>query len=246
MSIQTNHLACPGFSGPLYAQVAAYLRERITSAAWSPAAPLPNEASLAKDIGVSVGTVRKALEILEGERLIQRRQGRGTFVIDAADDSEVERFVSLVAAGRKLKGEVTSLKAEIVSADAGAAINLGVKPGTRLIQLDLTWRAGHGVRVVERIAVSEHHFPGLEGAAFVSSPFLFSIYRKAFKTVVQSASERVTCLKADAELSQVLGVGEGQPVLRVERFARTRTRDVVEWSVRTMNLGSASYAAVVG
>ncbi len=64
-----------GFSGPLYAQVAAYLRDKISTSVWTPAAPLPNEASLAKDIGVSIGTVRKALELLEDERLIGAGRG---------------------------------------------------------------------------------------------------------------------------------------------------------------------------
>ncbi len=61
MTYQASLSAAPGFAGPLYAQVANYLRERITAAEWSSAAPMPNEAVLAKDIGVSVGTMRKAL-----------------------------------------------------------------------------------------------------------------------------------------------------------------------------------------
>lgn len=244
MFYQSSSFATPGFSGPLYAQVASYLRERITSSTWSPMAPLPNEAALAKDIGVSVGTVRKALEILEEERLIQRRQGRGTFVVDAADEAENERFVSLTAGGRKLKGEVTSLNSEITSADNEAANHLGIRPGARVIRIDLTWRAGHGVKVIERITVSEARFPSLESALSLPIPFLFPIYRRKYKTVVHSVNERAVCLAADADICHPLGVGEGQPVLRVERYARVRTRECVEWSVRTMCLGSASYTGV--
>lgn len=55
-------------------------------------APLPNEVTLARDIGVSIGTARKALELLEGEHLIERRQGRGTFVVESSNESELERF----------------------------------------------------------------------------------------------------------------------------------------------------------
>lgn len=241
---QSSAFATPGFSGPLYAQVASYLRERITSSTWSPMAPLPNEAALAKDIGVSVGTVRKALEILEEERLIQRRQGRGTFIVDAGDETENDRFVSLTVAGRKLKGDVTSLKSEITTADAEAANHLGIRSGSRVISIDLAWRASYGVRAVERIVVSQARFPNLESALAAPIPFLFPIYRRKYKTVVQSINERAVCLAADASLCRVLGVGEGQPLLRVERFARTRTRECIEWSVRTMCLGSASYATV--
>ena len=56
---------------------------------------MPNELELARHYGVSVGTVRKALEILEDEKLIVRLQGRGTFVCDQSAKEFVGRFSSI-------------------------------------------------------------------------------------------------------------------------------------------------------
>jgi len=63
-----------------YNQMAQTLRERILSAAWKPGAQLPTERSLCDSFAVSRITVRRALQILEEESLVLRRQGRGTYV----------------------------------------------------------------------------------------------------------------------------------------------------------------------
>jgi DNA-binding GntR family transcriptional regulator len=89
MSLQTAATQLPGFAGPLYVQVAGILRDKICASEWTARAPLPNEVTLARDIGVSIGTVRKALEMLENEHLIQRRQGRGTFVVETSHETEL-------------------------------------------------------------------------------------------------------------------------------------------------------------
>ncbi len=245
MTYQAILTTAPGFAGPLYAQVANYLRDRISAAEWSPAEPMPNEAMLAKDIGVSVGTMRKALEMLEAERLIQRRQGRGTFVIEASDHLDIERFMPLVADGRKLKGEVVSLRSSQVAADGEAANRLAVRIGEPLVRFDFAWRASHGVRVAERVMVSQTRFPGIEATETLTAPFLFPIYRRIYKTIVNAIVERADCVVSDATLPEDLRQDSSRPLLRVERIARTRTGQVVEWSVRTIVLGTARYTASV-
>src|SRR5690606_30748158 len=69
---------------PLYLQVRDVLVQRIVVGHWKPGAPLPNETHLAQQLGISSGTVRKALDLMEVERIVTRRQGRGTFVNDYA------------------------------------------------------------------------------------------------------------------------------------------------------------------
>ena len=58
--------AMPGFR-PLYGQVRDTLIRRLVDGVWQPGQPLPSEIQLAAELGVSQGTVRKALE-LDGRR----------------------------------------------------------------------------------------------------------------------------------------------------------------------------------
>ncbi len=65
-------------------QLATQWREAIRSGRWALGDRLPSEREMMAQSGFSRGTVRKALEILEGERLVVRQHGLGTFVADAA------------------------------------------------------------------------------------------------------------------------------------------------------------------
>ncbi|MGE0453126.1 MAG: GntR family transcriptional regulator [Vicinamibacteria bacterium] len=65
---------------PLYYQLGSVLREKILSGQFAAGQRLPTEADLSAEYGVSRITVRQALSALEGEGLIRREAGRGTFV----------------------------------------------------------------------------------------------------------------------------------------------------------------------
>ena len=56
------------------------LRKRIQSAEWQPGSLLPGEVELSQDLKVSRMTLRSGLALLEKEGIIERKQGKGTFV----------------------------------------------------------------------------------------------------------------------------------------------------------------------
>lgn len=64
----------------LYHQVFLVLRDGIASGKYPPGAALPGEQDLCREFGVSRITLRRALASLVEGGLIERRQGRGTFV----------------------------------------------------------------------------------------------------------------------------------------------------------------------
>ncbi|MEV0726494.1 GntR family transcriptional regulator [Micromonospora purpureochromogenes] len=63
---------------PLYVRIERELRTRLTRA--RPGDAVPAESALAEEFGVARMTVRAALNALEADGLIERIQGRGTFV----------------------------------------------------------------------------------------------------------------------------------------------------------------------
>lgn len=66
---------------PLYHQVYVVLRQKIRNNEFDPAKPLPGEHQMAEDFGVSRVTIRRTLQSLELDGLIERRRGVGTFPI---------------------------------------------------------------------------------------------------------------------------------------------------------------------
>src|ERR1700751_3244260 len=64
---------------PKYLRIHSNLRERITSGQWPPGSPLPSQRELADEFGVSVMTLRQALQLLTEEDFIDPPHGSPTF-----------------------------------------------------------------------------------------------------------------------------------------------------------------------
>jgi GntR family transcriptional regulator len=67
---------------PLYLQVAAVLRRRIEEGHWRPGQKISTLEELEEEFHVARVTVRQAVDLLQKEGLVDRQQGRGTFVTD--------------------------------------------------------------------------------------------------------------------------------------------------------------------
>jgi GntR family transcriptional regulator len=84
---------------PIYLQLADTLRDKIFSGEYLFGDTLPPERAMAQKYGISHLTVRKALSLLQEEGLIQRLQGKGTFVNApnvSMDMREVSGFTSFM------------------------------------------------------------------------------------------------------------------------------------------------------
>lgn len=64
----------------IYRQIAAVLRDRITSGTYQPGHRIPTAATLAEEFGVAANTVRQATALLVREGYLVGAQGRGVFV----------------------------------------------------------------------------------------------------------------------------------------------------------------------
>ena len=72
-----------------YQKIYEDLAEKIRNGSFPAGSRLPTEPVMAKEFGVSVGTLRKAIDRLVLEKKVKREQGRGTFV---ASGSSVPQF----------------------------------------------------------------------------------------------------------------------------------------------------------
>jgi len=67
-------------SGLLYEQVVSYIEQLVAERGLAPGDMLPTHAELAELTGVSLITVRRALDELERAGKVRRHQGLGTFL----------------------------------------------------------------------------------------------------------------------------------------------------------------------
>lgn len=67
---------------PAYGQVKAFIQSRIAAGEWKPGDPVPSEAALGAQFGLSRMTVNRALRELADQGLVRRVQGSGSFVAE--------------------------------------------------------------------------------------------------------------------------------------------------------------------
>lgn len=65
---------------PIYAQVEDYLRHNINTGHWKESDRIPSEAELIKTLGVSRGSIKKAISNLVAEGSLEQIQGKGTYI----------------------------------------------------------------------------------------------------------------------------------------------------------------------
>ena len=120
------------------------LRERLAANRARPGDRLPPEHELAEGVGVSRGTIRLALERLESNGELVRRQGSGTFVGRVAlgpafsEGLEVLESYALLARRQGKRLEVRNLQVEQARTPGYVAEALGVRRGTRATLIQRT------------------------------------------------------------------------------------------------------------
>lgn len=71
----------PNSSRPLYQQLAGHLKKQIQDGKYPVGSKLESEPEIAERYNVARGTVRQALDLLVNEGLLDRVQGKGTFIV---------------------------------------------------------------------------------------------------------------------------------------------------------------------
>lgn len=86
--MNSNLLLSRASDRPAYRQIIDQVKRKVTSGDWEPGRELPSIRGLAKELRVSVITVRRAYLELEREGVLRIEQGRGTFVARGVVDLE--------------------------------------------------------------------------------------------------------------------------------------------------------------
>lgn len=206
---------------PLYAQLQALITRRIGDGAWRPGDLLPSEVELAAEYGVSQGTVRKALIALEGEKLIVRRQGIGTYVARHARDTVLFRFFRMVdPSGGRVLPRSRVLRQSIRAATIGQAAKLGLEPAAKLHAIVRVRLMGDAPAIYEEIFAPVSLIPSLElPKGREMDEEMYVIYQERHHILVSRVEEELSATAAGAKECAALGVSKGLPLIEIIRLA---------------------------
>ncbi|MGF7149949.1 GntR family transcriptional regulator [Sphingomonas zeicaulis] len=203
---------------PLYHQIFMQLREEIISGSRAFGSRMPTEEELSDSFGVSRITARRALAELAETNLVARKRRVGTHVtyqspakpIQGSIDQAVE---SLISFGRNTQVKIHDF--ETVPARPPVTDALDIAAGTPVLRVTR-------VRWLDDAPLSYmvSHVPdalagAMTPAALKSTPMLSLLEQGGAK--IGAASQTISASLADAQLSNLLEVDIGSPILRVSR-----------------------------
>lgn len=169
---------------------------------------------------MSQGTVRKAMSILEETGLVDRQQGRGTFVRKLSEERSYYHFFRLAQPnGERVTPEpdVELVNQRAATKEEQNIFNLAkddsVVSITRL-------RCVNKVRATsEHIVVPASLFNGLVSSEQPLPLALYPFYHQRYGIFVLRAEEYIAAISVGDELADELHIKPGDPVLQVHRTA---------------------------
>ena len=228
---------------PLFRAVKRALVRAVESGQYAPGSVLPAEPQLAAAFGVSVGTLRRAVDDLVAEHVLVRRQGRGTFVATHNSDRFLFQFFHVERSdGLREPPQVQTLSFERGRLDDDAAQALALRPGEPCFVIENVLRLQGRPVVWDRLQLPASLFRGLTEKRLRERPStLYHLYQSEFGITVVRAQERLSAAAADRQAARVLGVTSGAPVLQVRRVAIALGGRAVEYRVSTVQTAQHEY-----
>jgi GntR family transcriptional regulator len=216
---------------PLYLQLRDQLAAQIRAQVWQPGQPIPSETELSHTYRVAVGTVRRAVETLMAEGLVERTHGKGTFVRKARFDNSLFRFFRFESAeGQRLAPRSVIVSRQTIPAPPQAALSLRLQPRAKVIELLRLRMIGDQPVLAENIYLCARRFKALadkEPSEF--GDLLYPLYERECGQIVASAHETLTVETVTAAQARLLGLKENTPVVVIERVAFGSDGEPLEW-----------------
>lgn len=212
----------PHLGLPRHERVSRWIREQIETGDACSGAQLPSEHALGARFGVSRVTVRRALQTLDAEGLIVRRQGLGSFVagprvaqglVRLTDFAQDMERAGLAASSRVLHHATEACPTAV-------AERLGVAAGAPVTRLDRL-RLGDGEPVaLDRTWLPPYYAQLLEGHDLTCET-IYGVLERDYGIPVLGGRYRIEATGADAETAAALGLPRGRALLLIERVSRT-------------------------
>jgi len=236
--------ALPGFK-PLYQQVKDLLIERLIGGYWKPGDLLPSEMQLAEELGVSQGTVRKALDEMTAGNLLVRRQGRGTYVAEHDQEHALFHFFKMTdRAGQPLVPESRVLRLSRGRARAAESARLRLGSAAEVIRITRVRSVAGRPAIFERIVLPAALFPRLDDKRDLPNT-LYTLFARDYGVTIARAEERLSAVAAESDAAKHLELTPGAPLLAIDRVALGLDGQPVEWRISLCDTRDQVYSVTL-
>lgn len=226
---------------PLYVQLMEEIEGKIQKGIFQPGVRLQPENEMAKAYGVSIITVRNAVGGLVEKGLVEKKQGKGTFVCKpkfTKDIKKIQSFSEMCShLGMKPGGKM--LENKLITADDKIRKLLGLEKGSQVIFISRVRYADD-----EPVAIENNYFPVkyaflLEGVFDENS--LFKFMKEKANVMVAVSEKWIELCKATAREAELLNLSKGTSLLYIKSVAYTREREPIYVGTQIFNGDRCSF-----
>lgn len=216
----------------LHVQVSDAIRSLIISGSYPPQHQLKTEPELALDLGVSRGTLRRALSTLIDEGLLTQVHGRGTFVTAPLLEPAVAQKLSTLSEDFASQGIM--LDTRVVSSGLDApprhvSSMLRVPATEKVFRLERVRNAESAPIALLHNYVRTDLAPGIDRFDF-SATTLFGALETQLGLAIGTSRRTFSAIAASSEIAEALAVDEGVPVLYLEQLTLDAGGSPLEYS----------------
>lgn len=204
-------------SQPIYNQLARWMETKINSGEWESDHKFPGEVDLARSLGVSRGTLRKAIATLIDRGMVVQIHGKGTFVgqpeLDHSFTGQLSIYQDLMLRGIPFTTEV--LEQRLSPAPETQAARLEIPLGETVFYLKRVRRINGQPLVVQESFFHAKRFSGLLDENFTNAGLVETVER-CYGIRMEWASNTISVAHASTSIAASLGLKVGDAVLFTE------------------------------
>ena len=227
----------------LYLQVEEALEERIRAGEWKAGDRIPTERELLEEFGVSIITVRRAVTELCKKGLVEKQQGRGTFVRNSRFVRDSSFLMSFTESCRiqGMKPGARLLKAQLAELDEKTAAALGLLPGGPGQETGPV----HGV-FLSRLRTADGFPVAIEDSWFgpnyaallqedLNDASLYAYLKEHMGVTVARSDKEIRLCEARPEEARLLQIPLDTPLIMIRSTAYTQTGEPLYVGTQIMN-----------
>lgn len=213
---------------PIYHQLEEIIKNKIENKELKPGDMLPSEREYAEKYGISRMTVRQAITNLVNDRLLYRKKGIGTFVMEPKFEHRLQGLTSFTEdmKARGMKAGNRLLHFNTIPADSTLASKLGIQKHDAIYEIKRIRLAENIPMALERTYIPVHLVKGLTEEIAKSS--LYQYVENTLHLKISDAFQVIESAIANEEEAAYLQIPENSPILLMERTTRLDDETALE------------------
>ena len=206
----------------IYEVVEEQLTANIVNGVWPEATKLKDEPSLAKELSISRGTLRKVIKSMIEKGFLIQLKGKGTFVTSSAKCPQPSRFVSYAEAliAKGIPFETKVVEKAIVKAGSKVASVLNIDLDSEVFFLERVRFIGNTPATYLKDYLVPSDCPNIMQCDFEKQT-LFSALEKEYSHKIVWGKRTTKAMLAVGDIAHYLSVNVGAPVLYQEEITYT-------------------------